>query len=92
MVNQEKLKAFIVTWYVTNDDKPRSCAIIAHNKKEAGDIFIMWLKGKNLYERVTSVVCQTARRSRKNAHFINKDFYDKQNAYVNKLFEKVDTK
>ena len=92
MVKQEKLKAFIVTWYFVNDDKPRSCAIIAHNKKEAGDIFVMWLKGKNMYERVTSVVCQTARRTRKNAHMINNDFYEKQNAYVNKLFEKVDTK
>ena len=92
MVKQEKLKAFIVTWYVINDDKPRSCAIIAHNKKEAGDIFVMWLKGINLYERATSVVCQTARRTRKNAYMINKDFYDKQNAYVNKLFEKVSTK
>ena len=92
MVKQEKLKAFIVTWYVVNDDNPRSCVIIAHNKKEAGDIFIMWLKGKNMYERVTSVVCQTARRTRKNAHMINNDFYDKQNAYVNKLFEKVNTK
>ena len=92
MVKQEKLKAYIVTWYVVNDDKPRSCAIIAHNKKEAGDIFVMWLKGINLYERATSVVCQTARRTRQNAHMINNDFYDKQNAYVNKLFEKVNTK
>lgn len=92
MVKQEKLKAFIVTWYVVNDDKPRSCAIIAHNKKEAGDIFVMWLKGINLYERATSVVCQTARRTRQNAHMINNDFYEKQNAYVNKLFEKVCTK
>ena len=92
MVKQEKLKAFIVTWYFVIDDKPRSCAIIAHNKKEAGDIFVMWLKGKNLYERVTSVVCQTARRTRKNAHMISKDFYDKQNAYVNKLLEKVSIK
>ena len=92
MVNQEKLKAFIVTWYVIIDDKPRSCAIVAHNKQEAGDIFVMWLKGKNIYERVTSVVCQTARRTRKNAHMINNDFYEKQNDYVNKLFEKVNTK
>ena len=91
MVKQEKLKAFIVTWYVVNDDNPRSCAIVAHNKKEAGDIFVMWLKGINLYERVTSVVCQTARRTRKNVHMISNDFYDKQNAYVNKLFEKVST-
>ena len=92
MVKQEKLKAFIVTWYVANDDKPRSCAIIAHNKKEAGDIFVMWLKGLNLYDRATSVVCQTARRTRQNAHMINNDCYERQNAYVNKLFEKVSTK
>ena len=92
MVNQEKLKAFIVTWYFVNNDNPRSCAIVAHNKQEAGDIFVMWLKGKNIYERVTSVVCQTARRTRKNAHMINNDFYEKQNDYVNKLFEKVNTK
>ena len=92
MVKQEKLKAFIVTWYFVNDDNPKSCVVIAHNKKEAGDIFVMWLKGKNIYERVTSVVCQTARRTRKNAYMINNDYYDKQNAYVNKLFEKVSTK
>ena len=92
MVNQEKLKAFIVTWYFVNNDNPRSCAIVAHNKQEAGDIFVMWLKGKNIYERVTSVVCQTARRTRKNARIINNDFYEKQNDYVNKLFEKVNTK
>ena len=92
MVKQEKLKAFIVTFYVDNEDNPRSCAVIAHNKQEAGDIFIMWLKGKNRYERVSSVVCQTARRTRKNAYMINNDFYEKQNAYVNKLFEKVSTK
>ena len=92
MVKQEKLKAKKETWYDAKDDKPRSCAIIAHNKKEAGDIFVMWLKGINLYDRATSVVCQTARRTRKNAYMINNDFYDKQNAYVNKLFEKVNTK
>ena len=52
----------------------------------------MWLKGKNMYERVTSVVCQTARRTRINSFMINNDYYEKQNAYVNKLFEKVNTK
>ena len=92
MVKQEKLKAFIVTYYVDNEDNPKSCVVIAFNKKEAGERFIKWLNGKNMYERVTSVVCQTARRTRKNAHMISKDFYDKQNAYVNKLFEKVSIK
>ena len=92
MVKQEKLKAFIVTYYVDNEDNPKSCVVIAFNKKEAGERFIKWLKGKNLYNHVISVVCQTSRRTRKNAHMINNDFYEKQNAYVNKLFEKVNTK
>lgn len=85
MPKQEKLKAFIVTYYVDNEDNPRSCAIIAYNKEEAGDIFIRWLKAKKWYERVTSVVCQRTKRTRKNAHMINKDFYDKQNAFVEEL-------
>ena len=85
MPKQEKLKAFIVTYYVDNEDNPRSCAIIAYNKEEAGDIFIRWLKAKNMYDRVTSAVCQRTKRTRKNAHMINKDFYDKQNAFVEEL-------
>ena len=92
MPKQEKLKAFIVTYYVDNEDNPKSCAVIAFNKKEAGEKFIKWLYAKNMYDHVTSVVCQTARRTRKNAHIIKKDFYKKQNAYINKLFEKVSIK
>ena len=85
MPKETKLKAFIVTYYVDNEDDPRSCAIIAYNKEEAGNIFIRWLKAVNKYDRVTSVVCQRTRRTRKNAHMINKDFYDKQNAFVEEL-------
>ena len=87
----KQLKAFLVTFSFENKEDLNNVVIISHNKEEAGDIFVMWLKGINLYERVTSVVCQTARRTRKNAHMISNDFYDKQNAYVNKLFEKVST-
>lgn len=85
MPKETKLKAFIATYYVVNENDPRSCAIIAYDKKEAGDIFIKWLKAKNMYDRVTSVVCQRTKRTRKNAHMINKDFYDKQNAFVEEL-------
>ena len=88
MVKQEKLKAFIVTYYLDNEVNPKSCVVIAFNKKEAGERFIKWLNGKNMYEHVTSVVCQTARRTRKNAYMINNDFYEKQNEYVNKLFSR----
>lgn len=86
MAKEEKLKAFIVTYYVDNEeDNPRSCAIIAYNKQEAGDIFIKWLHAKGAYERITGVVVQPTRKTRKNAHMINKDFYDKQNAFVKEL-------
>lgn len=82
---ETKLKAFIVTYYVDNLDKPRSCAIIAYDKKEAGDIFIKWAKATNNYERINGVVCQRTKRTRKNAHMINKDFYERQNAFVKQL-------
>ena len=84
----EKLKAFIVTYYVDNEENPKSCVIIAHDKKEAGDIFIKWLHAKGAYERVTGVVVQPTRKTRKNAHMITKDFYDKQNAFVEDLYVK----
>lgn len=82
---EQKLKAFIITYYLDNEANPRSCAIIAYDKKEAGDLFIRWLKAVKKYDRVTGVVCQRTRRTRKNAHMINKDFYDKQNAFVEDL-------
>lgn len=85
MPKQETLKAFIITYYVDNEDKPKSFAIIAYNKKEAGDIFIRWLKAVNMYDIVTSVVSQRTRRTRKNAHMISKNFYDKQNAFLELL-------
>lgn len=85
MPKQETLKAFIVTYIVDNEDNPKSCAIIAYNKREAGDLFIRWLKAVKKYERVTGVVCQRTKKTRENAHMINKDFYDKQNACIEEL-------
>lgn len=85
---ETKLKAFIVTYYVDNLDKPRSVAIIAYDKKEAGDIFIKWAKATNNYERIKGVVCQRTKRTRKNAHMINKDFYQRQNDFVEQLTQK----
>ena len=82
---ETKLKAFIVTYYLDNEDNPKSCVIIAHDKKEAGDIFVKWLHAVNKYERVTGVVVQRTKRNRQNAHMITKAYYDKQNAYVDAL-------
>lgn len=82
---ETKLKAFIVTYFKDNEDKPKSCVIIAHDKEEAGNIFVRWAKATNNYEHINGVVCQRTKRTRKNAHMIRKDFYDKQNAYVEEL-------
>ena len=85
MPKEEKLKAFIVTFYVVNEENPRSLAIIAYDKKEACDMFVRWLKARSKYEQVTSFVCQVTRRTRKNAFMFSKERYDAQYDIINKL-------
>ena len=87
-IKAEKLKAFIVTFYMDNEDNPKSVVVVAFNKEEAGKIFIKWLHAKGMYERVYSLVVQQTRKTRKNAHMITKEFYEKQNNFVNELYEK----
>lgn len=72
-------------YYLDNEANPKSCAIIAYNKKEAGDLFIRWLKAVKKYEQVTGVVCQRTRRTRQNAHMFTKDFYNMQINFVKDL-------
>ncbi len=86
---KKTLKAFIVTYYLNNEDNPRSCAIVAYDKKEAGDIFIKWLNAKHMYEVVTSLVVQPTRKTRRNKHMFTIEFYNRQNAFVNELLKKA---
>lgn len=88
MPKEETLKAFIVTYYVDNEDNPRSCVIISHDKKEAGDIFVKWLHATARYDHVTGLVVQRTRKTKRNAHMITKAFYERQNNFVEQLAQK----
>ena len=82
----KRLKAFLVS-YVLDAQKNdlKSVEVTAFTKKEAGDIFIKWAKGKKLYERITGVVVQSIKMTKRNVRFFTKEYYEKQNAFVNSL-------
>ena len=81
-----------------NEAMIRSLVIVAYTKKEAGDTFIEWLLHKGMYERVQNVVVQKMRKTKKNARFYTKEYYDKQQMFVynheeyNRLYKPADYK
>lgn len=98
MVKQRKqIKAYSVAFEMPSEidygkNELHKITIIAYNQEEAEDIFKKYVIGTNLHNKINYISAQTMLKTKQNAHMINKDFYEKQNAYVNKLFEKVNTK
>ena len=91
-MTEAKLKAYIVTYTFeskADEDDMHSVVIIAYSKDEAGDIFIKWLNAKHMYEVVRGVVVQQTRKTRRNAHMFTREFYNKQNAYIEQLTNKA---
>ena len=88
----KQLKAFLVTFSFENEEDLHNVVIISHNKEEAGDIFAMYAHGKNLYNKINAICVQAMRKTKRNAHMISEEFYNRQNAYVNDIFEKVNVK
>ena len=85
-----QLHAYLITYqnkshYVLI--KPVTKMVLAHSKKEAGDIFIKWLKGIDLYKDTIIVCVQVARKTKRNKPFITQDRYEEQNRKVNELYE-----
>lgn len=85
MKKQDLLKCFIVSFTLHNDDL-RSVFVVAHTKKEAGDLFIKWAMGKKIYSLISGIVVQKAKVTNANKHMITNDYYVKQNEKVNFLF------
>lgn len=87
---QQTLKAYIITYTLTNvgdnENDTKSVVIIAYDKKEAGDLFIKWLQAKDMYNNVGGVVVQRTKKTKRNASMITPTFYQRQNKYVNDLF------
>lgn len=92
---ESKLKAYLVAFnvieMVTNIEtgkieqksKVRTTCVVAYSKKEAGDIFVKWLKLNNMYDEVTGVAVSRAKRTQQNAHLLTKAIYDKEMALFN---------
>lgn len=87
-MNERNLKAFVATFYIKDKDEPQSVAVVALNEKEAHTTFTKWAKGRQLYDRLESIVIQRIRKSERNKHMFTLDFYNRQNAFVDKIYNK----
>lgn len=87
MSKQDLLKGFIVSFTLHNDVL-RSVFVVAYSKKEAGDIFVKWAQGKNVYKQINGIVVQGTRKNKRNQHMFTKEYYERQNSTVNKLYKK----
>lgn len=77
------LKAYLIT--AKRNEITRSFVIIAYNNKEAGDLFISWLKGKGWYENTTVICVQNMRKSKRNKRFFSPVYYKAQCEIIEQL-------
>lgn len=87
MKKQDLLKGFIVSFTLHNEEL-RSVFVVAYSKKEAGNIFVKWAQGKNVYEQINGIVVQGARKNKRNQYMFTKEYYERQNGVVDKLYKK----
>lgn len=88
-MNEKDLKAFAATFYLNGVDDPQSVVVIAVTLKEAQDTFTKWAHGRGLYDRIASIVMQRLHKTKSNKHMFTIEFYEKQNAFVNNIFNEV---
>ena len=90
--NKEKdLKVFLASYVLdAKENDLKSVVVTAFTKKEAGDLFIKWAKGKSLYERITAIVVQRVKKTKHNARFFTKEYYEAQNYFVLSMNGKAD--
>ena len=96
-IKVRNLKAYSVCFTMPSkidygENELHKITIIAHNSKEAEEIFTKYAVAKKLYDEINYISIETQLKSKSNKHMINKDFYIKQNDYVNELFEKFNNK
>ena len=82
MQEKRKLKAYIVSYELTNDRRTKSVAIIAYSKKEASDLFIKSMKARNIFNNVVAVVLQRTKMTNANKAWFTKAYYDRQCKHV----------
>ena len=80
-----QLHSYIVSYYMYSNDSPHGLVVVAYSKKEAGDLFIRFMKAKKLYDSVIGVVVTTATKTKENAHFYTLEYYNKQYELIDNL-------
>ena len=96
-IKVRNLKAYSVCFKIPSEidygeNELHKITIIALNSKEAEDIFIKYALAKRLYDEINKITIETQFKTKSNKHMINKDFYIKQNDFVNKLYEQFKNK
>ena len=91
-IKVRNLKAYSVVFTMPSEidygeNELHKITIIAHNSKEAEEIFTKYAIATKLYDDINYISIETQLKTKSNKHMINKDFYIKQNDFVNKLYE-----
>lgn len=92
-IKVRNLKAYSVVFTMPSkidyaENELHKITIIAHNSDEAEEIFTKYAKAKRLYDEINKITIEAQLKTKSNKHIINKDFYIRQNDFVNKLYIK----
>ena len=92
-IKVRNLKAYSVVFTMPSkidygENELHKITIIAHNSDEAEEIFTKYALAKKLYAEINTLTISSQLKSKSNKHMINKEFYIRQNDYVNNLYEK----
>ena len=96
-IKVRNLKAYSVVFTLPSkidygENEFHKTTIIAHDSKEAEEIFTKYALAKKLYDEINKITITAQIKTKSNKHMINKDFYIKQNYFVNKLYEEFNNK
>ena len=96
-IKVRNLKAYSVCFTMPSEidygeNELHKVTIIAHTSEEAEDIFTKYAVAKNLNIKFNEIIVVPQRKTKRNKHMINQDFYIKQNDFVNKLYEQFKNK
>ena len=96
-IKVRNLKAYSVCFTTPSEidygeNELHKITIIAHNSNEAEEIFTRYAIAKKLYDDINYISIESQLKTKSNKHMINKDFYIKQNDFVNKLYEEFKNK
>lgn len=80
------LKAYLIT--MKRNEVISSTVIIAYSKKEAGDLYIKWLKAIEQYNSTKIICVQGIRKTKRNKNFFKPSFYKNQCELINSEYAK----